>query len=87
MSRTTSAKVGYNGETWEGDGHGAKEAAMAWACMYMLGTHMREGHMSMGIWTWMPIVAWVYGFGLTWEINSYAWVQRALTTWVQASYF
>ena len=28
---------------------------------------------------------WVYGVGFSWDINSYAHVQRAVTTRVQAS--
>ena len=44
-----------------------------------------QAHTCMTIWTWGYMIAWMYGIGLTWDINSYAQVQHAKTTRVQAS--
>lgn len=51
-------------------------------CPWAYGKHT---HTDMRIWAHGHIIEWTYGVALTWDINSYAHVQQALTTQVQAS--
>lgn len=93
MSMSMSIGIG-GGATWKGQelrrgkSTGREIDGVATSLLFNLHLFMFKHPMSMGIWqahTGMRIWAWGYmiacthGVGLTWEINSYAQVQRAKT--------